>query len=102
MGRQAARTDGNHTAVVSALAAAGMKPVSTAAMGKGFPDVAVGFRGINVFLEIKDGEKIASKKQLTVKEREFHDTWPGQIAVVETPEAAVLAVIEHAKRCGVL
>ncbi len=101
-GVQRARTDGNHTAVMDALRGAAMKPVSTAALGKGFPDIAVGFRGVNVMLEVKDGDKPPSARALSADEADFHATWPGQIEVVNSPEEAVLAVIEHCKKLGVL
>ncbi len=101
-GVQRARTDGNHTAVMDALRVAAMKPVSTAALGKGFPDIVVGFRGLNVALEVKDGDKPPSARALSADEREWHDTWPGQVAIVTTPEEAVLAVVEHCKKMGVL
>ncbi len=101
-GVQRARTDGNHTAVMDALRAAAMKPVSTASLGKGFPDIVVGFRGLNVALEVKDGEKAPSARALSADERDWHDTWPGQVAIVTSPEEAVMAVIQHCKSMGVL
>lgn len=101
-GVQRCRLDSNHEDVVKALLAASMKAVNTAQMGNGFPDLCVGFRGINVFLEIKDGAKVPSARMLTADEIEFHATWPGQIAVVSSGEEAVLAVIEHARKMGVL
>jgi hypothetical protein len=100
-GVQRCRLDGNHTAVMAALRNAGMTPLSLAAVGSGCPDILVGWRGINVLLEVKDGEKPPSARALTVAEQEFHDTWPGQVVVVDSPEAAVLAVIAHAKGWGV-
>ncbi len=93
----AGRVDANHADIVKALRAAGIAAASTAMLGSGFPDVAAGFRGINVFLEIKSGGG-----KLTADEQKFHDEWPGQIAIVTTPEEAVLAVIEHCKKMGVL
>lgn len=101
-GVQRARTDGNHTAVMDALRAAAMKPVSTAALGKGFPDIVVGFRGVNVMLEVKDGDKPPSARALSADEREFHDTWPGQIIVINSPQDAVLAVIHACRKLGAL
>lgn len=98
--RRAARTDGNHEAVMKALNAAGMKAVSLASVGQGFPDVAVGFRGLSCLLEIKDGGKPPSARGLTAAEKEWHDTWPGHVAVVDSPEAAITAVVEHARKMG--
>ena len=100
-GVQRARVDGNHAEVISALRKAGIGAVSLAALGNGIPDVAAGLRGINVFLEVKCGD-FPSQKKLTADELAFHESWPGQICVVDSPEAAVLAVIEEAKKRGVL
>ena len=51
--RYAARTDANQAEIVTALAAAGATIRSTASIGNGFADLAVGFRGVNYLLEIK-------------------------------------------------
>lgn len=85
---------------MKALNAAGMKAVSLASVGQGFPDVAVGFRGLSCLLEIKDGSKPPSARELTAAEKEWHDTWPGHVAVVESAEDAICAVISHARECG--
>jgi hypothetical protein len=98
--RRAARVDNNHAAIVRDLTMAGMKAVSTASMGKGFPDLAVGYRGLTCFLEVKDGEKCDSAKQLTADEKAWHESWPGHIAIVESSEAAICAVIDHARQMG--
>lgn len=100
--RRAARTDDNHSEVMEALKKAAMKPLSLASMGKGCPDILVGFRGINLLLEVKDGAKKPSERVLTADERNFFATWPGHAEVVESPEDAVIAVTRHAQRMGVL
>ena len=51
-------------------------------IGKGCPDIVVGFRGANILMELKDGDKAASKQKLTDDETEWHDTWRGQVAIV--------------------
>ena len=74
-----------------------MRPKSTAMIGDGFPDIAVGYRQITVLLEVKrHGEA------LTDAERNFRETWPGAYAVVYNAEEAINAVINHAKECGKL
>lgn len=101
-GVQRCRLDANHAAVVAALRRAGMAPLSLASVGGGCPDLVVGWRGVNVFLEIKDGNRPPSARKLTAQEREFHATWAGQVAVVTSPEEAVMAVIIHARDRGCL
>ena len=100
--RRAAKTDGNHADVLKALRDAGATAQSLHTVGQGCPDILVGFRGINILLEVKDGSLTSSRRELTADEREWHGTWGGQVAVAKTPEEAVCAVVEAAKRCGVL
>ena len=90
--RRAAKVDGNHGQIVSALRKAGIAVKSLAQVGGGLPDLLAAFRGRTVLLEVKlPGEKLNQMQQ------EFHATWPGVVKVVTTPEEAVLAVVEAAR-----
>lgn len=71
-------------------------------MGHGCPDIIAGYRNINVLLEVKDGSKPPSARVLTAAEREFHETWGGQVAIVTGPEEAVIAVMIAAKNLGLV
>jgi hypothetical protein len=62
-------------------------------LGKGFPDIIVGYRGVNLLVEIKDGSKPPSKRQLTSDELVWHDDWRGQVAVVESIDQALSLVM---------
>lgn len=95
--RRAAHTDANQTAIVAALRKVGAKVTSLAAVGGGVPDLLVGFRGVNVLLEVKNPEQSKRDQRLRKSQREFHATWPGKVAVVRTAEEAVLAVVEAAR-----
>lgn len=97
--RRAAKVDTNQPAVVKALRDIGVS-VKIVSETKSFCDIVAGFRGCNILLEIKnlDGKGDA----LTAGEKEFHDTWAGQISVVTSPEEAQMAVLNHAKKMGVL
>lgn len=68
MVRQAARVDANQKAIVEGLRAAGCFVQSLAALGRGCPDLLVGYRGSWHVLEIKDGDKIISRHCLTKPE----------------------------------
>ena len=70
-----------------------MSVFDTAAVGKGFPDLVVGWRGLNFLVEIKDGDKPPSARKLTVDEQAFHDAWGGEVIVADNPEDAVVQVI---------
>jgi len=98
---RAGRTDGNHAEVIKVLRDNGMDARSIAALGNGWPDVVVGWRGVNIFLEIKDGAKYPSQRALTAAEQEFFGTWGGQVKLVMSPEEAVRESIEHVRACGI-
>jgi hypothetical protein len=81
------RTDANHKELIDKIRQIPSASVfSTHEVGKGFPDIVVGYRGINYMFEIKDGKKTASQKKLTQAEIKFHSNWTGQISVVEKIE----------------
>lgn len=90
--RRAARVDDNQREIVEELRRVGCSVWSLAGVGKGFPDLAVGFRGRNLFLEVKDGSKPPCKRRLTPDEEAFHASWRGHVAVVESVEDALKIV----------
>ena len=98
--RQAPRLDNNHPAVVKALRSAGMTVQTLAAIGKGCPDLLVGWRGLNLVLEVKDGQKPPSARKLTADEEGWHSTWGGCAVVVDSPDAAVEAMVDYWRRLG--
>lgn len=87
-----AHVDANHAEIVRALRAVGASVESLAAAGSGFPDLAVGYRGKNFLLEVKDGAKSASRKALRPSQVEWHARWRGQVAVVESVDDALRAI----------
>lgn len=90
--RRAARTDGNHAEIMEALRKAGASVKSAHAVGMGFPDLVVGFRGKNHLLEVKDGSLSPSRRRLTEMEQRFHDQWGGHCVVVNSAEEALRAI----------
>lgn len=90
--RQRPRKDSNHQEIVDALELAGATILDMAGLGRGAPDLGVGLRGQNFFLEIKDSLKSPSRRRLTRDEKVFHQTWRGQIDTVSTKEEALKAV----------
>ena len=83
MTRRAARIDANQPEIVKALRRAGATVTPTHTASDGFPDLAVGFRGVNYLIEVKDGDKPPSARELTGPQQEWHVTWGGQVAVVK-------------------
>lgn len=78
------RTDANHKEIIDAIRKIpALSVFSTHTIGKGFPDIVIGYKGINYLVEIKDGAKTKSQKKLTDDEIRFHQSWFGQIIVCE-------------------
>ena len=87
---RATRIDGNHVAVVQALRKAGANVESLASVGKGVPDLLVGFRRQFVLFEVKDGAKCPSAQKLTDAQVAWHKQWDGfPVFVVTSPVHAV-------------
>jgi len=87
---RAARIDANHEQVVSALRAAGASVQSLAGVGKGVPDLLVGFQGKTLLMEVKDGRKTPSERRLTDDQIKWHGAWNGgPLAIVDGVDAAL-------------
>lgn len=87
--RRRGRTDSNHSAIVKELRQAGCSVQSLADIGEGCPDILVGWQGLNLVFEIKDGTLPTSATRLTQHEKAWHLVWRGQVAVIETAEQAL-------------
>ena len=81
--------DSNHDEVVKWLKAIGATVQSLTSLGYGAPDILIGYRGVNVLAEIKDGRLPPSRRELRKNQVEWHASWRGQVAIVECAEDAV-------------
>lgn len=90
--RRAAKIDENQPEIVDALRAMGCSVTILSAVGNGCPDILVGFRGINLLFEIKDGKKPKSKRQLTSDQVKWHTAWNGKVYIVESVEQAITII----------
>lgn len=76
------RLDDNQQDIVKALRKCCVSVQSLASVGKGCPDILVGFRGRNWLFEIKNPEQVPSKQRLTKDEELWHFGWRGRVHVV--------------------
>lgn len=91
--RRAAKTDENQGEIVAALRLVGCSVLPLHAVGKGCPDLLVTDVNKSTFLmEVKDGAKSPSRRQLTPDQVEFHASWRGRIVVVTSVREALEAV----------
>ena len=80
--RRAAKVDSNQNEVVKLLRKIpGVSVAITSQLGNGFVDFVVGYKGKNYMIELKDGDKVASKRKLTADEESFKSMWTGQYTV---------------------
>ena len=79
--RRANRIDANQNDIVDALRGAGAV-VRIISQGDGIPDLLVGYNGFTILMEVKDGDKVPSKRKLTEAEQKFFDEWEGGLLVV--------------------
>lgn len=86
---RAAKVDRNQPEIVAALRKVGAQVTCTSTIGQGFPDLVVAFRGRNILMEVKDGSKPPSARQLTPDQKVFHAEWSGELHVVESIEQAI-------------
>lgn len=95
MRRCAARVDANHSEIVAALEGIGCYVVDCSGVGRGFPDLLCWWRGKIVPLEVKDGEKSASRRKLTARQVVFHAEAAAKgapVRVVTDVESAIAAM----------
>ena len=90
--RRAAKVDRNQSEIVDALRKAGATVTPLHAVGKGCPDLLVGWRGDNFLMEVKDGDLPPSARKLTPDQQTYHALWGGQIVIVTSVEEALNAL----------
>lgn len=78
------KVDSNQSKITKALRDFGCSVQHLHSVGKGCPDIVVGYKNRNYLLEIKDGEK-----KLTPDQVIWHYDWRGQVEVVTSPEHAI-------------
>lgn len=88
------RRDANHNELSAALSGIGVKVISTASVGKGFPDAVLIYKGKIHLVEFKDGSKPPSARALTPDQVTFHADCAvhGYIVPVVTNLAEALAL----------
>ncbi len=78
------KVDANQRIIVKALRDMGATVQHLHTIGKGCPDLLVGWRNVNYVLEVKSG-----KEPLTDDEDCWHTAWRGCVDVVRTPQEAI-------------
>jgi len=78
------RRDANQRKIVQVLRKLGASVVITADVGRGFPDLVVGYGGVTYLVEVKN------RSTLRRSQRAFREQWRGgEIVLLRSPEEAV-------------
>jgi len=98
--RRAARIDTNQPEIVNGLRERGCVVAHLHTIGKGVPDICVGFGGRNYLFEIKDPRRPLSQRRLTPDEKIWHKTWneKGRADIIETIEQAMEIMIKDLEK----
>ena len=86
--RRASKTDRNHVEIMQTFRAHGFSVLDLSAVGKGCPDLLCANEKKTVMVEVKDGLKPPSQRQLNDKQKDFHAGWKGDIAIITTVQEA--------------
>ena len=87
--RRAAKIDDNQNDLVELIRAMGVSVAITSAAHDGFTDLVIGFGGVTVLVEVKDGAKEPSRRKLTPPQKIFHGSFKGAITVIESEQQAI-------------
>jgi len=90
--RIASKIDVTQPAIVQTFRQMGARVQVLSFVGKGFPDLLICYRGTLALVEVKDGDKSASRRRLTPDEQAWHDEWEGAplYIIASVDEAAAL------------
>ena len=90
--RRAAKVDRNHGEIVGALEEAGAQVTSLATVGNCVADLLVSWNGAWSVLEVKDGKKVPSARQLTKLQKHWMSKQNAMVYVVTNPMEAMEAL----------
>ena len=93
--RRAARTDRNHTQIMNTFRQCGCSVLDLSAVGKGCPDLLVGFNGNDYQIEVKDGTKPPSGRKLRDSQELHKLKWKGRKPMVVDSPDGVLDLINN-------
>ena len=86
----ACKKDANLNEIVGALQKAGAYVLDMSHVGRGFPDLIVGFRSKTILMEIKNPKSSYGKKGLNKNQLKRKEQWTGDTyCVVDSIEAAL-------------
>lgn len=86
---QSAKVDANQSAIVLVFRQMNCTVALLHSVGKGIPDLLVGCRGVNILVECKTKTGVLNELQ-----KNWHNTWRGQVCICYGPEQAADIVLD--------
>lgn len=86
------KVDDNQPEIVKFIRSMGATVQHLHTIGKGCPDIAIGYAGLTMLAELKDGSKPVSAQKLTADEQKWHDDWKGGVYLIRNVKDAANAV----------
>lgn len=83
------RVDANQNEIVDTFRQLGISVLILSEVGKGCPDLCLGYAGRNYFIEIKNGHKCKSHQKLTNAEKSFQINWKGHHKIINSVDSAI-------------
>jgi len=84
------RKDDNHKEIVEALTKAGAYVLDMSHVGRGFPDLIIGFQSKTILMEIKNPKTSYGRKGLNKNQLKWKESWTGgAYCVADSIEAAL-------------
>lgn len=98
--RRRARIDDNQTEIASAVEAMGASVQFLASVGRGCPDLLVGYCGHNLLWEVKNPLQSPAHQKLTKDQATWHHHWRGSVSVVHSAPEAVRILLDIQARAA--
>ena len=89
--RRKAKVDTNQKEITKKLRSLGFSVALTHHVGKGFPDLIIGFCGVNVMIELKS----TPKSKLTEDEKTWHRAWLGQVDTASSFDQCLARILDN-------
>jgi hypothetical protein len=84
------KKDANHNEIVDAMTKVGAYVIDMSHVGRGFPDLIVGFKKMTILMEIKNPKTSYGKKGLNKNQLQWKEQWTGgTYCVVDSVDAAL-------------
>jgi hypothetical protein len=84
--RRAAKVDGNHAQITAEFRKLGCSVLDMSRLGEGAPDLLIGYGGLTMLVEVKDGSLPPSRRTLTTDQVQFWLNWKQNPRIVKNTD----------------